>query len=157
MKPERSIPAGIRSAGCFIVLITILFIAACSPSHILHTRKQLGRDDTYVDFARNTDPFEISGFVEGEQIKAVKIIGFQGDKYLIEFTNQKGIVDFHITGTGAAYKKIDPFSGTIIVRDPDAIVSIETCARPAAEYTLRITPLKQAKEQKGFSLFFWNN
>ena len=76
---------------------------ACSSSHILHTQKQVNRVYTYVDFARSSDPFEMKDSVGGDHISAVKILGFQGDKFLIEFTNVNGQVNYDIAGTGSEY------------------------------------------------------
>lgn len=147
---------------CLLICGTVFSLAvgttlfSCSQSHILHTQEQVSRDYTYVDFVRNQASFEMRGSVGGEHINSVKIIGFQGDKFLIEFTNVKGRVNFDVAGTGTEYKKNGRQSGTILIRDLEAIATIETSAHPSADYILRITPLK-LQEEKKFSLFFWQD
>lgn len=136
-------------------MVCLLFYS-CTPSHILHTQERTSREYTYVDFIRNQDPFSMHAQVGGEQIKAVKILGFEGDKYLVEFTRHKGEVKFNIQGEGILFKKTSARSGTIFVRNLDAIATIDTWAHPSAEYTLSITPLKP-KISRGFNLFFWQD
>ncbi len=139
----------------FLSLVLPIAILGCSPSHILHFKKEVSRDYTYVDFVRNDDPFQVTTSVGGEHIKTLKIIGFEGDKFLIEFNNKKGKVNFNIPNRDTVYKRINNYSGTILIHDLDAIVSIETSAHPYAEYSLKITPLALNKKRNGFNLFFW--
>ncbi len=154
MNQTRNIFNILHKNSIFLILLLLITIAGCAPSHVLHVKNEVSRDYTYIDFVRNTDPFVVMTSVGGEHIKTIKIIGFEGDKFLLEFTNQKGDVIFNITDGGTDYKRINKFSGTIIVRNLDSLVSIETSAHPYADYTLKITPLSIQK-QKTFSLFSW--
>ncbi len=139
--------------GLFLTLILLITISGCTPSHVLHFKEDVSRDYTYIDFVRNPDPFVVRTSVGGEHIKTIKILSFEGDKFILEFTNHQGEVMFNISDGDAEYKRMNEFSGTIIIRNLDSLVSIETSAHPYAEYTLTITPLN-AKKQKSFNLFF---
>lgn len=125
----------------FLVLMLLPAVSGCSPSHILNRHTGLSRDYTYIDFERNNEPFTATESVGGKHIKHLKIIGFEGNKFLVEFMNIAGTVMFDVSGTGLDYRKITPLSGTIFIRDLDTIVSIETWAHPAAEYTITVTKL----------------
>ena len=140
----------------FLTLVLLTTISGCTPSHILHFKKDVSRDYTYINFTRNPDPFVVRTSVGGEHIKAIKILGFEGDKFLLEFFNHIGKVNFNFSDYDTEYRRINEFSGTILIRNIDSIVSIETSAHPYAEYTLKITPLC-VKKQKGFNLFFWQD
>jgi hypothetical protein len=146
----------LQKSCILLCLLLCTGLLSCSKSHIIHTQEKVSRDYTYIDFVRNPDPLSLRTSVGGEHIKAVKILGFEGDKYLVEFTNHSGTVRFQVAGEGILFKKTDPNRGTIFIRDIEAIAAIETWAHPSAEYTLSITPLKPLAS-KGFSLFFWQD
>ncbi len=157
MNSKSNNPISYRIHRTALGLLLVFFFFGCSQSHILHTQKRTSRDYTYVDFIRNPAPYEFTTLVGGEHVKALKILGFEGDKFLLEFDNKQGRVNFNIDSTGCEFKRLTPTSGSILIRDLDAIVTIETWAHPSAEYSLKITPLKYNGKKKGISLFFWKN
>lgn len=131
---------------CFGLLCVLpagcgFFDGLFGPPQVLFQKQALSRDFTYLEFARERTPFKIETEVGGEHIKTIKIIGFEGNKFLVEFTGISGNLSYHIKGEGTEFVEISPYSGTIMIRDMEAIAGIETYAHPYAAYTLIITPL----------------
>lgn len=121
--------------------VSLFFLFGCGTSQVLYQTAQVSRDYTYLEFQHDDDPFELTTEVGGEHIKVLRILGFEGHKFLIEFTQIKGDLFFNISGTGVDFKKISPYCGTIMIRDMDAMAQIEMSAHPHAAYTLRVTKL----------------
>ena len=116
-------------------------IFGCSPSHIMSYEEDVSRDYTYIDFARNTDPFTSESQVGGEHIKYIKILGFEGDKFLIEFIPFEGEPMYNLSGQGFDTKKSRDQMETVFVRDMETIISLSISAHPYGEYTVTITKL----------------
>jgi hypothetical protein len=124
-----------------ISIIAFTLIFGCSPSHILRYEEDVSRDYTYIDFARNTGPFNIESQVGGEHIKYIKILGFEGDKFLINFKPLKGEPMYNLSGQGFDTKKCRTQMETVFVRDLETIISLALSAHPYGEYSLTITKL----------------
>lgn len=122
------------------VLICFLF-SGCSPSHILHYKEDVSRDYTYIDFSRNPSPFQVTSFVGGEHTRYIKILGFEGDKFIVELTPAQGNTMFSISGQGFDTRQIHDGMKTVLVRDVETIISIALSAHPDGEYTLNINKL----------------
>ncbi|MBU1341472.1 MAG: hypothetical protein KKE44_04275 [Proteobacteria bacterium] len=125
-----------------IFICTLTLFLSCSPSHILNYKEDVSRDYTYIDFVRNPEPFKVTSEVGGEHIRYIKILGFEGDKFLVELTQIKGDVMFNLSGLGFDIKKCPANNiETALVRDMETIISIAVYAHPYGEYTLTITKL----------------
>lgn len=133
------ISISILRMGFFLFPTIVLF--SCSPSHILHYKENVSRDYTYIDFARNPDPYEITSSVGGEHIRYIKILGFEGDKFIVTLMPHKGDIQLDISGTGFDTRECQTRMETIFVRDLEAIISLAIHANPYGEYTLNINKL----------------
>ena len=122
-------------------LLIILVACGCSTSHVLYKKESLSRDITCIDFQRNAEPFEIKTQVGGEHTKLIEVIGFEGNKFLIEFYKIRGDVNFSVDGEGLHYQPLNDLSGTICIRAAEAVAAIKMWAHPDASYRLLITKL----------------
>ena len=122
-------------------LVCCLALAGCSKSHILHTRQAEGGSVLYIDFERNPDPFQLETAGEKDDIQTIKILGFEGDKFLIDVAREKGEVMMRISGDGIDSRHCRTGEYAVMVREGDCLFSVILLTGPGSEYSLRITKL----------------
>ncbi len=118
-----------------------LLFFSCSPSHVLSQIEHENQVFTYIDFQRNHKVYEISDSTETGLEKTIKILGFAGDKFLIEITPDKERVSMKIMGRGFDIRRCTDHVHTVLVRDPDSLFSISVSGETGIKYDLKITCL----------------
>ncbi|VFQ47199.1 hypothetical protein [Desulfoluna butyratoxydans] len=121
-----------------VLLAALLLLAPGCVSHVIHTHESVSRDTTWIRVEEAKKPFVVSDIVGGEHITRYRILGFEGERYLI-------------TGRGEGlYMSVDPGTSARLIptRDDDtcivevlsldALITIELSAHPVSDYTLEI-------------------
>lgn len=134
-------PLGRMARGFFPLLSGMLLLAGCAPSHVFHTAEDVSRDFTYITFSQNSAPFQHASQVGGEHMSFIKVLGFEGEIYVVELTCKEGRCDYHISGDGVLIEKdpAGPDSRTVTVLARDALFSVAVSAHPYGDYALKIT------------------
>ncbi|SCY66160.1 hypothetical protein [Desulfoluna spongiiphila] len=125
-----------------VLLMASLLLAPGCVNHVIHTHEGVSRDTTWIRVEEAKTPFVVSDIVGGEHITRYRILGFEGERYLI-------------TGSGEnLYMSVDPGPSARLTSTPDddtclvevlsmdALISIELSAHPVSEYTLEIHRVK---------------
>lgn len=118
----------------------LVFIAGCSNRHIIHQQVALSRDFTYVEFSRDTTPYIHRGQVGGEHSSYIKVLGFEGDCFIVAM-QQKGDAGFTVFSEGGRVER-DKSHYKVTVIAPSDLFTIEISALSYGDYVLTI-----AKEQ----------
>lgn len=126
------------------ILLGMLVLAGCAPQHILHYREAVSRDYTTITFSENSSPFRHKSQVGGEHMSFVKVLGFEGDVFIVELTSAEGDVGCHITGEDIRVER-DLSGGnkqTVTVLSGEVLFSVAVSAHPYGEYVLQISKLR---------------
>jgi len=129
--------------GFHALLLGLLHLWGCAPSHVIHYREAVSRDCTTVAFTRNTNAYRYRSQVGGEHISTVQVLGFKGDVFRIQLTSHGDPVMFNIVGdgirtvdTGRQHEK----EAFVVVEASETIYDIELSAHPYGEFELKIEP-----------------
>lgn len=130
-----------RLIPIIVLAFTAIFLMGCSPSHVLYQIQDGKQFFTYVDFQRNHKTYELSDTVNPELLKTLKILGFEGDKYLIELSPQKDTLSFQVTGSGFDLRQCTDHMHTVLVRARESLFAVTVKGPSGTGYHLKITRL----------------
>lgn len=125
------------------ILLGMLVLSGCAPSHILHYREDVSRDFTTITFSGNSSPFRHKAQVGGEHMSFVNVLGFEGDVFLVELTAEMGDVGCSVSGEGIVVEP-DPAGDnkqTVTIVGGEVLFSVGVSAYPYGEYVLQISRL----------------
>ena len=144
MADRRRTAGTIQCMGMILILFSVSVFTGCAAPYILHQRKDVSRDWTYLDFSRTNRPFVTRSAVGGEHMTFYRVIGFQNDRFIITLTPLTGDLFFSAAGEGV---HVESLSGgahrkkTVAVLAEEAVFSVELSAHPYGEYQLEIKKL----------------
>lgn len=123
------------------IVFTVIFLWGCSPSHVLY--QTLGEKEafTYLDFQRNHKTYEISDSIDSSLVKTIKVLGFAGDKYLIELSPEIDELSFEVAGSGFDIRLCTDHMNTVLIRERESLFSITVNGPSGTDYDLKITRL----------------
>lgn len=125
------------------ILLGMLVLPGCAPSHILHYREDVSRDFTTITFSGTTAPFRHKAQVGGEHMSFVNVLGFAGDVFLVELTAEMGDVGCSVSGEGIVVES-DPAGGNkqmVTIAGGESLFTVALFAHPYGEYVLQISKL----------------
>ncbi|WP_300675136.1 hypothetical protein [Desulfoluna sp.] len=119
----------------------LLMASGCS-THVIHTHEGVSRDTTWLQVTEEKAPFVVSDIVGGEYIRRYRLLGFQGEQYLIIGRGEDLYMDIDPGTSARLIPTLDDDTFILEVLGMDALISIEVSAHPVSEYTLEITRLR---------------
>ena len=121
-----------------VLLAALLLLAPGCVNHVIHTHESVSRDTTWVRVEEPNKPFVVSDIVGGEHITRYRILGFEGERYLITGRGE----DLYMSvdpGTSARLTPTQDDDTCIVeVLSLDALITIALSAHPVSDYTLEI-------------------
>ena len=128
--PRRRALRGLASFVC------ICSLCGCG-GHLIHHWQETSRDYTYIDFSRNSSPYQFRGQVGGEHSTLVKALGFQGDRFTVEM-QQEGDAGFSVYGEGVVVHRTAAMT-KVLVEAKDSLFTVEISALSYGDYVLTIS------------------
>ncbi len=123
------------------ITLAFSFVFACH-NHLLVTKPELSRENTYISFVKNTKPYQVTAEIGGESIHHTKVIAFSGERYLVEVTPGHEDLDLYIDGVGIEVDTSDGFKRVVRVSASETFIDISLTAHPnSQQFTLQVSQL----------------
>lgn len=124
------------AAFAFFMCTQLLFVGCAR--HVIRTHERVSRDTTWIQFAKAETPFVVKGMVGGEHIRRYRLLGFEGERYLIMGTGDDLYMSIDPGNSARLHTTLDEDTFIVEILDLDALISIELSAHPVSEYRLEI-------------------
>lgn len=123
-------------------LIFILFTSGASADQVLNRIEEVSRDTQWIRVSDT--PYQITSIVGGEHTSIYKVLGFEGERYYLQFDSIEGDASPSFDFDGVTVESITdtlPYSANILVEENAIFFSISYSAMSYGEYQLTISKL----------------
>ncbi|WP_321492066.1 hypothetical protein [uncultured Desulfobacter sp.] len=137
--------------GLVLFVLMTLLVQGCSKSHILFQREGISRTWIYIDFTKNETPYENQSIVGGEHMTFYKVLGFEGDEFVVTVETIEGNVMWGVMGDQVNIEPVRESNTEkkyVTVVDTEAIFTIDFSAHPFGQYKLTIEKMPRCNEEQ---------